>query len=720
MDERDMLKQIRRSAEQVDIPDALYPDAIEQKLHEQQNREGRQNKKGQRSKEGQQNKEGRQKAGKIHRLGRRWGQIAAALALVICGGAVFGVTHLATQQNKNAGGYGTSGQEQYSQADMAEGIAPEQPENAASAESAHEEHTRVEEVGDMYHQAGSYGEIYAMMGRQWIRNSVDEFFGSFGKEEIIYDTDRSEGEAAESGSGNDSSAVADGYSSTNLVTEGVDEGDVFKTDGDYIYTIEGTKVVITDIRDGALEQVAEISPRGVQPADDLLELYVEKDTLILVFQSVEADLEYDTEDTEDAASEDVAPSVMYWEEGDCRTAVIVYDISDRTDPRETGRMLQDGSYETSRRIGDMLYLITCYRMEMPDIMPWNAVREEYAGEWLPQVNGSVVDCEDVYLPEEGTQGLLIASVDIEEPGETLDSLFIVDGGAEVYASADTLYLYRATYNMGSKTQIARFDLLSDGCIEPADAAVVKGTVRDTFALNEHEGYLRVLTTDWSDSADVNYLYILDENMELSGSIEGIAPGEEIYAARFFGDVGYFVTYRNMDPLFTVDLSDPEDPRIIGELEITGFSEYLHFWDEDHLVGIGYETDPETGERLGLKLSMFDISDPANVTEEAKYVLSTEDYSDALYEYKKVLISPEKNLIGFASGSYDRYVMAQYNVFSYENGSFVPQMAEEVSTSDTRGMYSGDTLYLLECTGNSCYGISSYDMNNGFALDKERE
>lgn len=713
MDEREMLKQIRRSAEQVDIPDALYPDAIEQRLAEQQ--------KGRKKHDGDKGGTVRQEGARMRRMTRRWGQLAAALVLVICGGAVFAVTKLVPLQEKNSN---DMAYDEKAQIESASDASPEQAVqsgNYESAEPEHVEHSRVEELGDMYRQADGYGEIYGMVSGQWMRSYLDRLF-NFGsrKEESI---DMADGAAAgadvaaSEGVNSSNSASADqDYSATNVVTEGVDEGDMVKTDGDYIYTIETDRAVITDIRDGALEIASEITPDGIRPSDDLLELYVENDSLLLVLQSEETGLEQE----DDADAQETAGAVrdvIYWEKGKLTTTMIVYDISDRRNPQEVGRMTQDGSYETSRRIGDKVYLFTYYWLEMPDSLPWNAIRKEYAGEWLPRTNGAVVGCDDIYLPEEGSRGLMISSVDMAEPEETLDSLFIVDGGASVYMAADTLYLYRETYDTGSKTQIARFNLLSDGCIEPVEATTVKGSVRDTFALNEHEGYLRVLTTDWSDGEDVNYLYILDRNMELAGSISSIAPGEEIYAARFFDDVGYFVTYRNTDPLFTVDLSDPKHPEIIGELKVSGFSEYLHPWDEDHLVGIGYETDAESGERLGLKLSMFNISDPANVTEEAKYVLSTENYSSALYEYKKVLVSPDKNIIGFAS---DRYGSFQYNVFSYENGSFAQKLAEETDSSDPRGIYSQDTLYLLESAGNSCYAIRSYDMSNGFSLQKERE
>lgn len=688
MDERDMLKQIRQSAEMVDIPDELYPDAVEQRLREQQKNGGP------------------KKASRLRRNVRKWGQLAAALALVICAGAVFAVTQMVPHQ------------EQKNMSDAAAEGADENGMSYDSAPEAQEEHSRMKEMGDMYHLADGYGEVYGMLGRQYLRDVVERFYGSSRYDDSMKEYENSSGKedgvvASPEASMDSVAGVKNDFSDTNVVTEGVDEGDTVKTDGDYIYTIENDRIVITDIRDGALKKLSEIMPDRTAPADDFMELYVQKDVLLLVLQSTDSSM--GTGKSESTARADT-DDVYYWDSGECSTTVIVYDISDRKKPVEMGRMTQDGSYETSRRIGDTFYLFTYYDLEMPEVAPWKATQGEYLGEWLPQVNGAVIGSDDIYLPEEGDRGLVISSVDIADPGKTQDSLFIVDGGAEVYMAQDALYLYRSVYNSGSRTQIAGFRLLEDGCIEPVGSNVVKGSVQDTFAINEHDGYLRVLTSDWTGGADVNHLYILDQHMQLAGSIGGIAPGEEIYAARFFGDIGYFVTYRNTDPLFTVDLSDPRHPEIIGELKVTGFSEYLHFWDEDHLVGIGYETDPQSGIRQGVKLSMFNISDPSNVTEEAKYVLSTEDYSNALHEYKEVLIAPDRKLIGFASESYEENE-AQYNVFSYEDGSFVPELKEEVnSIYNSRGLYSGNTLYLVL----RYEGIRSYDMDNGYAFVKERE
>ena len=162
------------------------------------------------------------------------------------------------------------------------------------------------------------------------------------------------------------------------------------------------------------------------------------------------------------------------------------------------------------------------------------------------------------------------------------------------------------------TEIAKFHY-KDGRITGVAAGSVKGYLNDSFSLNEYDGTLRVVSTYYDEMwEEWNALYILDEKLQQLSAIEDLAQGETIRSARFFGTTGYFVTFRQTDPLFSVDLSDPENPKVLGELKISGFSSYLHFYGENLLLGIGYEADENTGSTTGLKLSMFDISDPADL------------------------------------------------------------------------------------------------------------
>ena len=262
--------------------------------------------------------------------------------------------------------------------------------------------------------------------------------------------------------------------------------------------------------------------------------------------------------------------------------------------------------------------------------------------------------------------------------------------------------------------------------------------RDDMAMNEYQGHLRLVTTVdayqvekvtddfWgedmgyrtTDHETWNGLYILNEDLEVTGKIENLAEDEEIYSARFWGDTGYFVTFRQMDPLFSADLSNPKKPKVLGELKISGFSEYLHFYEKDLLLGIGMEADEEDGSTEGMKLSMFDISDPKEVREKSKLNLPEYDSSAALYNYKAVLIDTEKNLFGFLAEGYGEEVLCDYLLFTYEDGKFCRKMKIDCSDYDSyvreiRGTYIGDVFYLLSGDGS----IRAYNLKDGSLADE---
>lgn len=252
-----------------------------------------------------------------------------------------------------------------------------------------------------------------------------------------------------------------------------------------------------------------------------------------------------------------------------------------------------------------------------------------------------------------------------------------------------------------------------GDIQAVGAGEVPGTLNNSFSMNEYNGYLRIVATSWNETSQ-NGLYVMDEKMNLVSKIENLAPGETIQSARFFGNIGYFVTFRQMDPLFSVDLTDPKNPVILGELKITGFSSYLHFYGENQLLGIGNEVDPDTGEYVGIKLSMFDISDPANVTEKNKKVYADLFNCPALYDYKMVMIDPEKNIFGFQCENI--YKVFTYDasqgfveLLSYDGFTDVPNYS---SYDDLRGIYIGDTFYIVNKYNRT---LLAFDMENGYQL-----
>ncbi len=712
MNEQEILTQLRKAAEEIEIPETLKPEQIEKQLQEQK------------AKQQQENQHLEPKKSKKIIPWRRLGSMVAVLALVVCSGIYITVTRF----DKNSG---TGQTDSVAMTDTQQTV----------GEADETGYVDVAALGTMYHPASDYKEVYQTLLKGYQQNWIEDLETSAetseaasgamnsGSDEYYYSDEAKYG-SADADLLESSKEGGKDYSTTNLQMEGVDESDIAKIDGSYIYTVEDKYIVITDIRDGKLEEVTRFLPKDCGAADRVMEIYVDGDQLILVVQGYETSLgesskagsdkensDKESSDEEIAVSDASEDSAFcYKMNGKSTTQIQVYSIVDRRNPEFEGRLIQDGYYNTSRKIGDVVYLFTQYHMTS-DVVGY--VEKEYTSV-IPKVNGEKVAAGEIYLPESsGESGILVSSLDVNKPDKVLDSKLVISGYAQTYISKDALYLYEEDYDGAMITNIAKF-ALDEGRISGVAATAVRGYVRDTFAINASDGYLRVLTTDYSTEDEVNALYILDENLKLTGQLTGIAPGEEIYAARFMGNTGYFVTYRNTDPLFTVDLSDPAKPEIIGELKVTGFSEYLHFWDDTHLLGIGYESDEKTGNIENIKISMFNIENPGEVTEEAKLVLKDVDYSEALYDYKSVIISKDKNLIGLVCEDYSGSGIKQtYQIYSYENGAFKKQAEipgiNGVNYENVRGMYSGNVFYLW-INDN----ITSYDMTDGFKKIKERE
>lgn len=712
MNEQEILTQLRKAAEEIEIPETLKPEQIEKQLQEQK------------AKQQQENQHLEPKKSKKIIPWRRLGSMVAVLALVVCSGIYITVTRF----DKNSG---TGQTDSVAMTDTQQTV----------GEADETGYVDVAALGTMYHPASDYKEVYQTLLKGYQQNWIEDLETSAetseaasgamnsGSDEYYYSDEAKYG-SADADLLESSKEGGKDYSTTNLQMEGVDESDIAKIDGSYIYTVEDKYIVITDIRDGKLEEVTRFLPKDCGAADRVMEIYVDGDQLILVVQGYETSLgesskagsdkensDKESSDEEIAVSDASEDSAFcYKMNGKSTTQIQVYSIVDRRNPEFEGRLIQDGYYNTSRKIGDVVYLFTQYHMTS-DVVGY--VEKEYTSV-IPKVNGEKVAAGEIYLPESsGESGILVSSLDVNKPDKVLDSKLVISGYAQTYISKDTLYLYEEDYDGAMITNIAKF-ALDEGRISGVAATAVRGYVRDTFAINASDGYLRVLTTDYSTEDEVNALYILDENLKLTGQLTGIAPGEEIYAARFMGNTGYFVTYRNTDPLFTVDLSDPAKPEIIGELKVTGFSEYLHFWDDTHLLGIGYESDEKTGNIENIKISMFNIENPGEVIEEAKLVLKDVDYSEALYDYKSVIISKDKNLIGLVCEDYSGSGIKQtYQIYSYENGAFKKQAEipgiNGANYENVRGMYSGNVFYLWIYDN-----ITSYDMTDGFKKIKERE
>lgn len=504
-------------------------------------------------------------------------------------------------------------------------------------------------------------------------------------------------------------STPENHSETNVQTLGIDESDIVKTDGRYLYLLRGSSVSIVSAAGKTMRQISELEADGDSGAAAVRAMYVDGDTLTLILSEYSSSLQQ--EETGDRTIYDYDLDYL---DTDLYTSVLTYDISDRSNPVLAGKVSQDGNYVTSRKDGAMLYLFTeQYLLEDYRHDPESAI---------PQAGGRKVSADCIYLGERGERALLVSSLSTDQPKTVRDTVMLLDAGSEIYMGENSLYLYRTVYRNGSETtQIAKFSL-EDGYLNGEAAASVRGAVRDTFAIHEKADKLRILTTDTSGTDPENCLFLLNEKLKLTGTLSHIAVGESIYAARFLGDMAYFITYRNTDPLFAADLSDETNPKLVGELKITGFSEYLHFWGQDKLLGIGYETDSETGIQEGLKLVMFDMSDPADLKVLGSKVLDKASYSPALYDYKAVLADPAENLIGFVSEDYRSDVKRRYELYQWNGKEFQKILSEDLKDGyegeNYRGLYIGNRFYIAHPEILRLYDRKDYSLLQTLTMNKK--
>jgi hypothetical protein len=418
------------------------------------------------------------------------------------------------------------------------------------------------------------------------------------------------------------------YSGTNIQVEGVEEADIVKTDGGFIYIAKDKSVIIVKAYPAEDAQMVTKIDVGLTVQD----LYVAGDKLVF-FSYVEPYT---------AVFDAVMPE---YENEKPKTRVEVYDIGDRSAPESERALTLDGLYFNSRLIGDHLYyIVTNPGYVDDDIVVLPTIREGKA--WC------VVEAEDVWYPNV-TRGRLtyhtVTTFNVQDQDAEVNSeTFLLDTGTSLYVSMENLYI--VSYNWAEGSVITKIGIDGGGITFRANGTV-PGYVLNQFSMDEHDGYFRIATTSsgWRRGDAGNNVYVLDEALNTVGSLEGLAPGEEIYSARFMGDRCYLVTFKKVDPLFAIDLGDPENPAVLGKLKIPGFSNYLHPYDEDTLIGVGKETEEaKEGDfawHQGIKISLFDVSDVENPRELAKIEVGDRGSdSQALYNHHAFLFSRARNLL----------------------------------------------------------------------------
>jgi len=458
------------------------------------------------------------------------------------------------------------------------------------------------------------------------------------------------------------------YSGTNVQVAGVDEADVIKTDGDYIYQINNNRIVI--IQAQPADQLAVIKTIKYDPNQFMpIDLYVDEQKLVVIGSSFSR-LEAPSVQNDMVR---IAPDYLF----QSNVKMITYDITDKNNITTDREVEMEGQYITSRKIGSVVYLVANKYLDVYRILnenvnpPLPTYQDSLAGN-----QPTTLEYKDIkYFPNSPEANFLLLGVlDINSDNAFNVSAYL-GAGQTVYASTENLYVTVTSYdnpdNSGKEvslvrdyyldrnTEIYKFQLNSDSITFVANGQV-PGTVLNQFSMDENNGYFRIATTTgemWRDDEYTakNNLYILDEQLSMTGSIEDIAPSERIYSVRFIGDRGYMVTFRNVDPLFVLDLADPKSPKILGKLKIPGYSDYLHPYDENHIIGFGKETivldnkngNGEMAYYQGMKIALFDVTDVSNPKELYVEIIGDRGTdSELLYNHKALLFSKEKNLLAF--------------------------------------------------------------------------
>lgn len=670
MKEQDWMERLKQEAQQIPVPETLEPEAVKQRL-ETYIRENSLLAKGEEAADrvaehgsftqdktadtektetpkGVSSSKNRQLQAPEKNRGRyRWKRavaVAAVALLVIGGGAAFGHFH-----NSQGGG--------------------EENLQAAQTKDTPRSYGQIYDLLDqLTAEESSYGD---MSGSRDIAFLED-------KEVVIADQkDSAESKVLDSAaSAAGSEAAAEDYSGTNVQTQQVDEGDLVKTDGSFIYTLDQNYNTITIVRvkGKSMEKVSDISL-----ADDFLprEFYVNQDALSVLGQEPQ--------------------------EGDNmmdQTAVYTFDIKNKSKPGKGKRFTQSGTLSSSRMEGNHLYIFTSFCPFMPE-------NKDKTREYIPQINGEVLKLGQISIPGKPQipEFLVMASIDLAQPDKSADQKAVFAAGDTFYVSQDHIYAASVCGADGRITEIRKF-AYDKGNITYKSKGSVKGRLESSFSMDEYKDHLRLVTTlDTIGGGTYNNVYVLGANMEIAGSILKLAKDERVYSARFMGDIGYFVTFRETDPLFSVDLSQPENPRIIGKLKIPGFSEYLHAYGSGLLLGVGMEANEE-GETGGVKLSMFDIAKPKNVKEKSIRVLKGAYDAEVLTNHHAILADPEKNIIAFAAEGDNG---ASYYVFEYTNKDFRLILRKHLGNFGygARGLYIGSTFYLVQADGITAYSMKDF-------------
>ena len=493
-------------------------------------------------------------------------------------------------------------------------------------------------------------------------------------------------------------------SKTNTQVNNVDEADIVKVDGNYIYYVSNKKLVIIDAHTPeASEKISEINYKDTN--FNPREVYVKGQKIIVIGNEYDNSCKTEVISTEDVTATDIERV----QESKPKSGMRIYDISNIKEPKETRRvMIEDNIYYVANK-----YIATSNiqknKMEDLDEDKYKPVYQDTAVSQEEKcINYDLI----YYFPEtQDSSYLMLAGLNINNNEEAEIRTFL-GAGQYIYSSEKNMYIAtnKTTYGkgyevLGGTTHLLKIEL-NNGKFNFKAECNIDGQVNNQFSMDENKDTFRIATTTgniWVDETTANNLYILNDKLEEIGRVENFGKEEKIYSVRYVENKAYVVTFKQTDPLFVIDLSKSTKPQILGELKIPGYSTYLHPYDDTHLIGFGYDTK-ENGTRVitnGLKMSMFDISDFNNPQELFKISIgdSKYTYSELLYNHKALLFSKEKNIIAFplysSSGRKTNSRAAIYNIDLEKGFSLkgeISNVTNKYEENVKRIVFANDTFY----------------------------
>ena len=501
---------------------------------------------------------------------------------------------------------------------------------------------------------------------------------------------------------------SESYSTTNIQVAGVDEADTVKTDGQYIYTVSTTQnigyyfggynsetsnaVYIINADPQNPQVVSKISlGNDTEPAG----LFLSQDGSKLVVLA--SKYETYTYGNGLPGSGGVAMPMIVAYQADVYTYINVYDVSNKANPVLTRNFTVSGSYFDSRMIGNDVYAV----VSQPATVYNNAVTLPaiYNGNSESAIAPTSVYYTDMVQPSYYTFTSFFG-INVLDDAQTPTNLTVMMGGAStMYVSQNNMYVTYPTWTDGGQfTSIYRVSVNGTQLTFEAQGSVPGYTINQ-YSMDEYNSYFRI-ATNWQNETQMNNIYVLNSNLSIVGKLEGLAQNENLYSVRFMGDRCYLVTFKQTDPFFVIDLSNPQAPKVAGELKIPGYSSYLHPYDENHVIGLGVETNINSGvESNTLKLSLFDVTDTNNPTEIANYTVEGNyTSSTALNDPKAFLFDLQKQLLVIPVS------ITNYGEIYLQSTQALPPSASGVSPSiiSTYSYWQGAYVFNL-------------NLSNGFTL-----